>query len=104
MATCKGCGAHFQWGFVDGKWVPLEPVETHDDLDKTYVDENGVLRADHRDRHGTQSVNVMRLDQKVRAEPIDVTAEPDELSVGEAQDAIASETGWFEKMRSKTRS
>lgn len=69
MAICKGCGSKFQWGFCDGKWVPLEPVESHDDMDRTYVDENGTLRADHRDRHdgNVASINVMRLDRKVPA-------------------------------------
>ncbi len=68
MALCKGCGATFQWGFCDGKWVPLEPVATHDDMARTYVDENGVLRADHRDKHGPgqSSINVTRLDRKIQ--------------------------------------
>lgn len=67
MALCKGCGAIFQWGFCDGRWVPLEPIATHANLPRTYVDENGELRADHRDRHGPggSSVNVTRLDRKV---------------------------------------
>lgn len=56
------------WGNFDGRWVPLEPIDRHADLDRTYVDENGELRADHRDRHpGGRSVNVQRLDRKVRA-------------------------------------
>lgn len=68
MAACRTCGSQFQWGRVDGTWVPLEPVETHDDMDRTYVDENGVLRADHRDRHpGGASVNATRLDVKIPA-------------------------------------
>lgn len=76
MALCKGCGAEFQWGFCDGKWVPLEPAATHDDMVRTYVDEDGVLRADHRDRHaGGSSVNVQRLDQKVKPEQVE-TEEP----------------------------
>jgi hypothetical protein len=75
MATCRGCGDTFDWGFCDGRWVPLEPVETHDDLDRTYVDEDGELRADHRDRHsGGRSVNVARLDRKVRAEEVETEA------------------------------
>lgn len=68
MALCKGCGREFQWGFCDGKWVPLEPIALHEGLDRQYVDENGVLRADHRDRHvGGSSVNVQRLDRAVKA-------------------------------------
>lgn len=69
MALCRGCGATFQWGYCNGKWIPLEPVESHGDLDRSYVDENGVLRADHRDRHPLGvSVNVKRLDNKVKAQ------------------------------------
>jgi hypothetical protein len=71
MATCKGCGMPFTWGNLNGKWVPLEPTETHSDLDRTYVDENGELRADHRDRHsGGASVNISRLDRKIPAEQV----------------------------------
>jgi len=71
MATCRNCGGTFTWGNLDGKWVMLEPVETHGDLDRTYVDENGELRADHRDRHpGGSSVNVARLDRKVKADDV----------------------------------
>lgn len=71
MAICKYCGDTFQWGFCDGRWVPLEPAQTHDDMDRTYVDERGELRADHRDRHpGGGSVNVTRLERKVRASDV----------------------------------
>ena len=72
MAICRGCGDEIQWGFCDGRWVPLEPVKSHDDLDRTYVDENGELRADHRDRHdGQASVNVVRLDSKVKVADVE---------------------------------
>ena len=68
MAFCRVCGETFQWGFCDGSWVPLELRETHVDLDRSYVDEFGELRADHRDRHsGGASVNVTRLEHKVAA-------------------------------------
>lgn len=69
MAVCTTCGGSFQWGRSDDRWILLEPIETHDDLDRSYVDENGELRADHRDRHpGGASVNVERLDRKIKAE------------------------------------
>lgn len=75
MPLCTSCGAEFEWGFHDGAWVLLEPIATHADLDRTYVDEDGVLRADHRDRHPRGStVNVERLDRKVRV--ADVPSEP----------------------------
>lgn len=81
MAICKGCGSEMQWGFCDGRWVPLEPVENHDDLARTYVDENGELCADHRDRHGANapSVNVTRLDRKVQPAEVPQVEEPTSL-------------------------
>lgn len=67
--ACKRCGLPIEWGFDERtqKWVPLEPEESHGDMQRTFVDENGVLRADHRDRHGNGSVMVTRLDRKVPA-------------------------------------
>lgn len=50
----------------------LEPVERHDDLPRTFLDENDILRADHRDRHeeGASGVRVTRLNKKIPAEDI----------------------------------
>lgn len=70
MPNCNRCTKPFDWGFDGERWVPLEPVATHDDLDRTFVDENGVARADHRDRHpegGGSGVNVKRLPVKIPA-------------------------------------
>ena len=70
MPNCNRCIAPFDWGRDEnGSWIPLEPVESHADLDRTYVDENGVARADHRDRHekGGSGVNVKRLPVKIPA-------------------------------------
>lgn len=70
MPACNRCTKQFDWGRDEnGAWVPLEPVETHGDLDRTYVDENGVARADHRDRHekNGSGVNVQRLTTKIPA-------------------------------------
>lgn len=70
--NCNRCGAEIDWGFdlEYGRWIPLEPVATHDDLPRTFCDENGTLRADHRDRHKKDGsgVNVSRLEKKVPAE------------------------------------
>lgn len=77
MAQCKGCGSPMDWGYdsVTQRWIPLESIETHDDLEKSFVDENGILRADHRDRHeGRSGVNVIRLDKKVPAEVLEKEA------------------------------
>lgn len=69
--TCNRCGETVEWGWdkTASRWVPLEPITTHDDLQRTFVDENNVLRADHRDRHkkGDSGVNVTRLEKKVPA-------------------------------------
>ena len=69
----------FQWGRCDDEWVLLEPVETHDDLDKSYTDEDGHPRADHRDRHDHMpAVNVTRLKRRIRA---DVEVAEDEVVI-----------------------
>jgi hypothetical protein len=72
MPACKTCGREFEWGYNQdtGKWVLLEPVATHDDLPRTFLDEDGTLRADHRDRHekGSSGVNVTRLTKKIPVE------------------------------------
>lgn len=99
MPVCRTCGQQFQWGNWDGKWVMLEPLVSHAGMDRAYIDEHGTYRADHRDRHPNgESVNVTRLEYRVKSE--EVLVHTDE-SIGEAQDAIASETGWFEKMKGK---
>lgn len=70
MAFCKTCGAEMDWGHVGDRWIPLEPIELHGDLDRRYRDENGVLRADHRDRHEGFSgvpVELERLPKKIPA-------------------------------------
>lgn len=73
MAICKGCGDPIEWGYdhVTGRWIPLEPEATDSKLDKAFVDENGVLRADHRERclgGPGGAVNVTRLSKKVPGE------------------------------------
>jgi hypothetical protein len=70
MAFCRHCGLEIDWGFDGVRWIPLEPVATHDDLPRTFLDENGVLRADHRDREKASSsgVNIQRLEKKIPAE------------------------------------
>lgn len=72
MKTCEGCGLPFEWGFCDGKWVPLEPLATSVGLPRAYVDEDGELRADHRDRPEHDSggygevTNLTRLAHKIK--------------------------------------
>jgi hypothetical protein len=80
MPICHSCGEPFDWGWdaQAQRWLPLEPIATHEGLDRTFVDENEVLRADHRDRHqeGQSGVNVTRLQKKVPAETADEKEKP----------------------------
>ena len=48
MAVCKFCGQQFQWGRADDKWIPLQLIGEEGDVDRTHIDENGVLRAAHK--------------------------------------------------------
>ena len=101
MAFCRTCGQSFQWGFCDGNWVLLEPVETDADLEKSFVDEDGNPRADHRDRHSQYpAINVTRLARRL---PAEIETEPDyEMSVGEVQDQLHNESPvgrWFAGFR-----
>lgn len=64
MPICKYCTKPFAWGLSDGKYTPLVPVEDHDDLRRVFQDENGVLRAEHREvcvNRGGPTVRVSRL-------------------------------------------
>jgi hypothetical protein len=78
MPACNTCGEPFEWGWDGERWLPLEPIATHEGLDRTFVDENEVLRADHRDKHqeGMSGVNVTRLQKKVPAETADEKERP----------------------------
>lgn len=85
MAMCKFCGQPFQWGRSDDGWVPLQPVESHEGMDRHFQDENGVLRADHRlgcTNRGGPAVRVVRLAKSISGsdiiEPSRTFTEPDE--------------------------
>src|SRR5215469_8393006 len=100
MPFCRDCGMPFEWGWdAEGdRWVLLEPIATDADLSKSFVDENGVNRADHRDRCGGGiTVSVTRLRKKIPPEVVIEEPECEEVieTVGEAQDALADERGWF---------
>ena len=95
MAFCRECGSEMDWGYIGEKWIPLEPVHLHADLDRRYEDEHGILRADHRDRHeGSFSeppVSLKRLPKRVsaeRAERQQPSQEPENRS---------SWRGWFRR-------
>jgi hypothetical protein len=73
MPLCKFCGKPFDWGSSDGRWVPLAPLNESDGLDRQYQDENGALRAEHRqlciDRGGP-TVRVSRLARPILASEV----------------------------------
>jgi hypothetical protein len=66
VSFCKSCGRPIEWAWEReaARYHPVEPVATHGPLDRTFVDENGVLRAEHSCR---TSIGVTRLDKKVPA-------------------------------------
>lgn len=49
MTICKHCKKPLEWGrdHQNERFVPLIPINDHDSFDKTFQDENGVLRATH---------------------------------------------------------
>lgn len=80
MPICRTCGGEFDWGDLgDGKWALLQPIGLDRGMDRRYVDEDGVPRADHRDLHphAGRTVAVTRLEQRIKAEDID-EPEPEE--------------------------
>lgn len=73
MAICKFCTKAFAWGVADGKFVPLIPVEEHHGFDRTFQDQDGVLRAEHAlicVRRGGPTVRVARLARTVKANEV----------------------------------
>lgn len=89
MALCKFCGQPFAWGNADGKWTPLVPVGEEGDLDRKYQDQNGNLRASHRDvcvNQGGATVRVSLLAKAIPAgdmlhAPAAPLVEPDPQSI-----------------------
>jgi hypothetical protein len=74
MAMCKFCGKPFQWGKTEEGWVPLEPIESHEGMDRQFQDENGILRADHRSgsciNRGGPAIRAVRLARAIPASDI----------------------------------
>lgn len=66
MPHCNFCGEAFEWGFCDGKWVLLEPKGSDIGMDLTIVDEDGELRADHRDRHPADKSRTERAKRETK--------------------------------------
>lgn len=73
MAICKYCQKPFAWGQYGDQWVPLVPIDAHDGLDRTFQDENGLLRASHRAvcvHTGGPTVKVTKLAHLVQASDV----------------------------------
>jgi hypothetical protein len=89
MSICKFCAKPFSWGNSDGKWVPLVPLGEDAELVRSYQDENGALRAEHRlvcVSRGGPTVRVSRLAVGVR--PGDIIGAP-----SRPKERIDAETG-----------
>lgn len=75
MKACKYCGEPLEWAWDEQRkiWIPLEPLETTQGLRRTFVDENGVLRARHNERctNPDRRFRVTRLDKPIPAEIAD---------------------------------
>lgn len=93
MSACNRCGGEIEWGYMDGRYVPLEPIDLHADLDRRYKDENGILRADHRDRHGNRAVDIRPLGKKVKA----ANAERQQPSRSPEPEPITIGTPWWKR-------
>ncbi len=74
MAMCKFCAKPFAWGQKDGGgFVPLIPVGEEGEFDRSFQDENGLLRAPHAlvcIHRGGPTVRVTKLARAVKAEEI----------------------------------
>lgn len=72
MPICKKCGVEFQWAVDGDRWVLFVPVGEEGNLDRSYVDENGLLRADHRDIcvGGGGTLNAHRLERRIKASEV----------------------------------
>lgn len=58
------------WGQNGDKWVKLVPIGEDVGLDRTYQDENGVLRAQHQCSGWTAAVQVVKLAAPISADHI----------------------------------
>ena len=86
MTICKYCSVEMDWGYDGERYVPLVPIALHDDLDRTFQDENGVLRAHHHQvctRVGGPVVHVTKLARKVRAAELAKSRESVDAITGE---------------------
>ena len=79
MPFCKYCGVKFAWGRSETKWVPLVPLGEEGDLDRTFQDENGQLRASHNaicQFAGGATVRVSELAKPIPADQILIPYDP----------------------------
>lgn len=100
MPYYNTCGQAFQWGYCDNQWVLLEPIGSHDDLDKSYMDADGTPRADHRDRHDAlgPAITVTRLQRRIKAE-VEIADDPIDPVSTEQEDGMDMEPSFLAKVR-----
>lgn len=73
MAICRYCQQPFSWGQYDDRWVPLVPVGEEAQLERGYVDQDGLLRAGHHlvcVAHGPSAVRITKLATPMQARDV----------------------------------
>lgn len=66
---CKYCGLNIDWGYADERWVTLVPIGEDSGLDRQFQDENGILRASHKQVcsfRGSESIRLSRLAKTIK--------------------------------------
>lgn len=65
MAICKYCNLSFDWAHSNGKFVLLVPIGEDTELERAFIDADGVYRADHRllctNKNKGDTTSVVRL-------------------------------------------
>jgi hypothetical protein len=79
MSKCKYCGDPIEWAQCGGKFIPLEPLDSHRALPLKYIGPDQELRADHRDAHGSAVLQVRKLRRPVQPE------QPGSVPVGDPE-------------------
>jgi len=90
VSQCNTCGAKIEWGFAAGRYVPLEPVATDEDLPKSFVTTDGAFRADHRERHHAGAIEVTRLRVKIPPTRVAHLFDQDDMTCGNPADPYES--------------
>lgn len=70
---CKYCDKPIDWGFSGERWIALVPIGEDAGLDREFQDEQGNLRASHRQVcifKGRESLRVSRLAKIIEAKDL----------------------------------